>query len=197
MLGGNFMKSNIHYFLAVPIEKDQQKIIQNWLSFNKEKLPFQAWVHQQDYHITLAFLGHVDSDVQLNQLSKLLKNIVENTEPFMLSLKGIDVFGKKDAPRIFWASVEDSEALQDLQNQVFAACHDCGFTLDSKPFRPHITLARKWKSECAFVKMEEYDHTFQDDNVPFQVKNIHLYRTHLDRVPKYETMKIFPFQGEI
>jgi RNA 2',3'-cyclic 3'-phosphodiesterase len=197
MLGGNFMKINPHYFLAVPIEKEQQMVIQSWLASNKKKLPFQSWVHQQDYHITLAFLGHIDSDIQLTQLSSHIKRIGENIKPFMLSLKGLDVFGKADAPRIFWASVADSEALQDLQKQVIAACRECGFTLDSKPFRPHITLARKWKSECAFVKKEEYNHIFQGNNIPFQVRSIHLYRTHLDRVPKYETMEIFPFQGEI
>lgn len=196
MLGGNFMKINPHYFLAVPIEKEQQRVIQSWLATNKEKLPFQSWVHQQDYHITLAFLGHVDSDRQLNRLSNDIKRIVGKIEPFKLTLKGIDVFGKADAPRIFWASVTHSEALQDLQRQVFAACRECGFNLDSKPFRPHITLARKWKSEYAFIKMEKYDHAFWDDPNSFQVRNIHLYRTHLNQLPKYATMEVFPFQGE-
>ncbi|MGM0874965.1 MAG: RNA 2',3'-cyclic phosphodiesterase [Bacillota bacterium] len=190
------MKHNTHFFIAVPIGKDQKRMIQDWLAHKKDNLPFQSWVHHEDYHITLAFLGNVDSNDQLHQLSDRVKEIVEKRSPIELSLKGIDVFGKKDSPRIFWAGIEDSSPLHYLQKQVFLACEDTGFTLDSKPFRPHITLARRWKSENPFVKPEEFQQAFQDEKQSFIVKNIHLFRTHLDRVPKYETVEVFPLQGE-
>jgi 2'-5' RNA ligase len=190
------MNHKTHYFIAVPIEKEQQTVIQNWLTVNNDKLPFQSWVHNEDYHITLAFLGHVDSINQLNKLSELIKDKVVKIDPFLLSLKGIDVFGKKDAPRIFWAGVDDSESLHYLQSEVYQACTKSGFTLDSKPFRPHITIARRWKSEIPFIKPDEFQEALQVNNASFKVKKIHLYRTHLDRVPKYKTMEVFPLQGE-
>lgn len=190
------MKHNTHFFIAVPIEQDQKRMIQDWIANKKDNLPFQSWVHQDDYHITLAFLGNVDSNDQLHQLSDRIKEKVDKRPPIELSLKGIDVFGKKDSPRIFWAGIEDSLSLHYLQKQVFHACEDTGFNLDSKPFCPHITLARRWKSEKPFVKPEEFQQAFHDEKQSFIVKNIHLYRTHLDRVPKYETVEVFPLQGE-
>jgi 2'-5' RNA ligase len=190
------MKHHTHFFIAVPIEKAQKDIIHSWLAIKKDYFSFKSWVHQDDYHITLAFLGHVDSIDLLTQLSELLKEKVAKISPFVLSLKGIDVFGKKDSPRIFWAGIEDSSPLHDLQKQVFHVCKESGFNLDSKPFRPHITLARQWKSENPFVRSEEFKQAFQEDGQSFLVKNIHLYRTHLDRVPKYETIDVFPLQGE-
>lgn len=190
------MKHNTHYFIAVPIEKEQQTIIQNWLATKKDKLPFQSWVHQNDYHITLAFLGHVDSNHLLKQLSERINNKMKNIQPFILSLKGMNVFGRSDAPRIFWAGVEDSISLDHLQSEVFQACTEIGFTLDSKPFRPHITLARRWKSERPFEKIEEFQQAFTNIQAPFRVNKIHLYRTHLDRSPKYEAIEVFPLQGE-
>lgn len=190
------MKQHTHFFIAVPIEKAQKDMIHSWLANKKDYFSFKSWVHQDDYHITLAFLGHVDSIDLLTQLSELLKEKVAKISPFVLSLKGIDVFGKKDFPRIFWAGIEDSSPLHYLQKQVFHACKESGFNLDSKPFRPHITLARRWKSENPFVRSEEFKQAFQEESQSFLVKNIHLYRTHLDRVPKYETIDVFPLQGE-
>lgn len=121
------MKHNSHFFIAVPIEEDQKGIIQNWLENRKDNLPFQSWVHQEDYHITLAFLGHVDSNDRLKLLSEHVKDKISKQSPFELLLKGIDVFGKKDAPRIFWAGIEDSSPLHYLQKQVFNACIATGF----------------------------------------------------------------------
>jgi RNA 2',3'-cyclic 3'-phosphodiesterase len=196
-LGAIFMKQHTHFFIAVPIEVDSRTAIQNWLVSNKDNLPFQSWVHQEDYHITLAFLGHVDTDEQLKRLSQLVRDKVVNLSPFTLSIKGLDVFGKKDAPRIFWAGIEESSALHNLQKQVFHACKEIGFSLDSKPFRPHITLARRWKSDKPFVKPEVFGEALHNEHQSFLVKKIHLYQTHLDRVPKYEAIDVFHLQGDV
>ncbi|WP_299089237.1 RNA 2',3'-cyclic phosphodiesterase [uncultured Metabacillus sp.] len=191
------MNAQTHFFIAVPIDKEQKKLIHNWVTENKDNLPFKSWVHQEDYHITLAFLGHVDSKDQLMQLLERVREKTADIPPFTLSLKGLDTFGKKDSPRIFWAGIEESATLYYLQKQVFQACKDTGFKLDSKPFRPHITLARRWNSETPFIKPEAFEYTFQDENNPFMVQMIHLYQTHLDRVPKYETIERFALQGEL
>ncbi|WP_338788906.1 RNA 2',3'-cyclic phosphodiesterase [Metabacillus sp. FJAT-53654] len=190
------MKHQTHFFIAVPIEIDLRKAIHNWLANNKGNLPFQSWVHQEDYHITLAFLGHIDADDQLKRLSKLLKDKIVNLPPFSLSVKGLGVFGKKDTPRIFWAGIEDSSSLIYLQKQVFHACQEIGFNLDSKPFRPHITLARRWKSDKPFVTPELFLEAIHNEHQTFIVKEIHLYQTHLDRFPKYEAIDVFHLKGD-
>ncbi|KKI91630.1 hypothetical protein WQ54_13460 [Bacillus sp. SA1-12] len=189
------MNTQTHFFIAVPIETEQKKRIHHWVTENRNNLPFKSWVHPEDYHITLAFLGHVESKDQLSQLSKRVSEKTEDIQPFTLSLKGLDTFGKKDSPRIFWAGVEESSSLHYVQKQVFQACKDAGFKLDTKPFRPHITLARRWKTETPFIKPEAFEHTFRDDSNTFTVQKIHLYQTHLDRVPKYETVGQFALYG--
>lgn len=181
-----------HYFLAVPIEEKHRAILQNWIHMNKSKLPFKSWVHPEDYHITLAFLGDIQPSSRLNELVKRVDETVKNCHQFEISLKGIDIFGKKDSPRIFWAGVENSSSLHHVQKLIVKASEEVGFQLDRKPFQPHITLARKWNSDEPFIKSPGLDHVFDDKSSPSLVKSIHLYQTHLDRIPKYEAINIFP-----
>ncbi|MCM3162773.1 RNA 2',3'-cyclic phosphodiesterase [Metabacillus litoralis] len=183
-----------HYFIAVPIEEHHQQLIQNWITTYKNKLPFQSWVHPNDYHITLAFLGDVGEVEKLELLVEKIQQVVQFVPHFDLMLKGIDVFGKQDAPRIFWAGVKESMNLQHLQKQVFDRCQEVGFQLDKKPFRPHITLARKWKSEEPFRKWPQLDHAFEGSSSHFHVKKIHLYQTNLNKIPKYEVVETFPLK---
>ena len=180
-----------HFFIAVPISEASKVFIHHWLKTKKNELLFNTWVHQQDYHITLAFLGHVEEKEQLRLLSERVKEIAASIPSFDLTLKGLDVFGRQDSPRIFWAGIENSSPLHYLQKQVFHACNDVGFILDSKPFHPHITLARKWRSEKPYVQTTKLQHVFESENHTFLIENIHIYRTHTDRIPKYESIDVF------
>lgn len=181
-----------HYFLAVPIEEKQRELLQNWIQINKASLPFKSWVHPEDYHITLAFLGDVQPRTRLNDLIKNVNESIKNCGQFEVSLKGIDIFGKKESPRIFWASVEHSSSLNRLQTQMAKACEASGFELDRKPFRPHITLARKWSSEKPFIKPSGLERVFAEYPSSSTVTSIHLFQTNLDQIPKYEAINSFP-----
>lgn len=189
------MDRQFHYFLAVPIAKEQKSYLHNWVVQHKDQYPFKSWVHQDDYHITLAFLGAVASPQQLANLKNQVSHIAQNHSPFELSLSGIDVFGKKESPRILWAGINESSYLHSLQRQVFHTCIEVGFSLDKKPFNPHITLARRWKSEVLFQYTNELRHIFEADKQTFLADKIHLYKTHLDRIPKYEAVEIFSLKG--
>lgn len=190
-------QNHTHFFIAVPIDEINKANIKRWVDCNKDELPFKSWVHQDDYHITLAFLGYVEETEKLNQLKKIVKEAVSVYSPFQMKLKGIDIFGKKESPRILWISLEESKGLADLQQKIYRVCHDIGIVLDSKPFRPHITIARKWKSEEHFIKPMDYDDYFKELPNSLYVDEINLYQTHLDRVPKYEVIKTFPFYSRL
>ncbi|TXC90266.1 RNA 2',3'-cyclic phosphodiesterase [Metabacillus litoralis] len=186
-------QNNTHFFIAVPIDEYNKEIINKWILINKENLPFKSWVHPEDYHITLAFLGHVEETEKLEKLKLILHETTSVYSPFQMHIKGIDTFGKKEHPRILWISLEESEALADLQQKVYNVCKDIGIHLDSKPFRPHITIARKWISEDNFIKPIDHEEHFKKDTNSLYVEQINLYQTHLNRAPKYEVKDNFPF----
>jgi len=181
-----------HYFFAVKLPKETKEFLYEWIQTRKEGFPFARWVHPEDYHITLAFLGFAEKP-KLERVMEKLKPILEKEASFTLTLNSLGVFGPKKEPRIFWADVEPSEQLFAIQKEVFEQCVETGFELDKKPFRPHITLARKWDSLNAFdtktlVPIREEDgKTFS-----FNVKEIVLYETHLKQTPKYYEYATFP-----
>ncbi|WP_226670201.1 RNA 2',3'-cyclic phosphodiesterase [Metabacillus litoralis] len=189
-------KHHPHFFIAVPIEDHIGNNIKKWISTNKNELAFKSWVHPEDYHITLAFLGNVEDTNKLEKIKGVVREIVAMNSSFQLKVKGIDIFGKKDSPRILWVSLEESKALVDLQQKVFKACLENGIKLDSKPFAPHITIARKWNSEEPFHYSNDYIHVFSEVENEFNIKQIHFYETHLDRIPKYEAIDIFPLYSD-
>jgi 2'-5' RNA ligase len=76
---------------------------------------------------------------------------------------------------------------------VFSACEKSGFQLETRPFRPHITLARKWKGEQPFHnEMLQLWNEVQPTPLSFKASEVVLYQTNLTQTPKYEAIKIYP-----
>jgi RNA 2',3'-cyclic 3'-phosphodiesterase len=178
-----------HYFYAVPLPKDTKQQIDQWSSEIKGTLSFQRWVHPQDLHITLAFLGGTEEE-PLQHASQRIHKEAGSFSTFSLKISSLGVFGSPSSPRILWTDVSSSNALSKLRDTVYNACQQEGYELDKRPFNPHITIARKWAG----------DHDFNGEmlkpfslSIPleFNVQELVLYRTHLDRTPKYEVVERF------
>jgi RNA 2',3'-cyclic 3'-phosphodiesterase len=181
-----------HYFYAVELPeqvKEQLKFITENL---KADMPFKTWVHPQDLHITLAFLGNADK-VKMEESTKLIQSSTAIRSGFELAIDHLGIFGRKDSPRIFWAGVEESSSLKKVRETVFSSCLTAGFELEKRPFSPHITIARKWTSESPFTyNTLERLNPFQNEKILFTAERVVLYRTHLGKSPKYEPITIFP-----
>lgn len=182
-----------HYFFAVELPKEAKEFLYQWVESRKGKWPFERWVHPEDYHITLAFLGFAKKEL-LDEAITAIGQLKEQHSTFSLTFSAIGTFGSKNRPRIFWAGVEPQKALQQVREDVFKECERIGFQLDQKPFRPHITLARKWGSNKLY---EEDGKRIRNQGNPFTftVKNIVLYRTDMDKIPKYFPYAVFPLKN--
>jgi RNA 2',3'-cyclic 3'-phosphodiesterase len=186
------VKSNTHYFYAVSLPPEIKEQLSNYTKMLKEKLPFSRWVHHQDYHITLAFLGSARDDM-LELSNKLVKQQVSSLEAFQLTIETLGFFGSNESPRIFWAGVNKEEGLHTLRDQVFLACKQAGFQLETRPFHPHITLARKWQGENPFSEAK-FEDEFPIKPFAFNAHEMVLYQTHLERIPKYEAIEVYPLK---
>jgi len=190
------MQQQAHYFLALPLSPTMKGLLSNWREILEPKLQFKTWVHREDYHITLAFLGHA-SFSQLNELKSGIINVTKQHQIFELTLAGLGTFGKQDSPRIFWAGVLNSEPLRSLQFDISNVVKNHGFQIDTRPFNPHITMARKWNEDKIF-DFENIDKMVmpKEEVSSFIVENVVLYRTHLQRVPKYQPLTVFPLMED-
>ncbi|WP_407408602.1 RNA 2',3'-cyclic phosphodiesterase [Peribacillus sp.] len=175
---------NTHFFFALVLPDDIKHHLHNQTNEVKSEFPFKKWLHPADYHITMAFLGNAEDTMKEEALEKI-KRALANEQSFELKVEGIDVFGKKESPRILWAGVKQEERLTSIQKKIYASCVEAGFELDKKPFKPHITLARKFEGETPF-SINEARQLAKPEAKAFQASQIALYQTHLGASPSYE-----------
>lgn len=97
-------------------------------------------VKVDNLHITLAFLGNVPT-TDLPCLEKMAERI--RFTPFTLQLDHLGVFTRA---RVLWLSASGvPDALQGLASEVNEGVEACGFDVDKRPFKAHLTLMRKVK----------------------------------------------------
>ncbi|MEH7096566.1 RNA 2',3'-cyclic phosphodiesterase [Neobacillus vireti] len=188
------MNQRPHYFFAVRIPETTKLIMKNHIESLQEKILFSRWVHHLDLHITLAFLGSAEPE-NLKAAENYVKESISSEEAFTLKVNKLGIFGRADSPRVFWADTESSDKLAAIRKKVFSGCERAGFQLETRPFKPHITLARKWKGQGVFQKelLNVWDQ-LQPEPLGFKVEDVVVYQTHLDQTPKYEAVTIFPLQ---
>ncbi|KFM99954.1 RNA 2',3'-cyclic phosphodiesterase [Bacillus clarus] len=171
-----------HYFVAVTLPRHIKEVLTNYKEEMKDELPFRSWVHEEDYHITLTFLGNASQE-QLQGIKNGLKTLTEKKE-LELTLQGLFTFGRTDQPRIFWAGISENPDLFALQKQVHTICEENGFSLETRPYHPHITVARKWIGEKEF----DLENIKELSIVSFPADTITLYESHVKETPKYKSV---------
>jgi 2'-5' RNA ligase len=73
------------------------------------------------------------------------KAVAAEARPFAIRVQGVGVFPNLSQPRIVWVGIL-SEELKELAARFDRAAVQCGFHSDSRPFTPHVTIARLRKA---------------------------------------------------
>jgi len=95
------------------------------------------WSAPESWHITLQFLGNATED-QLACLARQLAEVC--SAPVRIEIGELGSFERSG---VFFVGVAVTPGLTALQESVVAATGHCGFIAEARPYRPHITLARK------------------------------------------------------
>ena len=95
------------------------------------------WRDQEQFHLTLAFIGSVNRH-GLEEVVSTLEGIAPKS--FDLTLKGAGSFGRSK-PRAVWVGCEESQGLIHLQKKVETGLRRREFKIENRRFVPHITLA--------------------------------------------------------
>jgi 2'-5' RNA ligase len=101
-------------------------------------LPGARWIDAENYHITLRFIGDVDSAVA-REVAGLLGQV--RRRPFALRLDGLASFGGRK-PRAVIAPVAASRPLMELQAEHERLMQRVGLPPEGRKYTPHVTLAR-------------------------------------------------------
>jgi RNA 2',3'-cyclic 3'-phosphodiesterase len=100
------------------------------------------WVDPAGVHLTLKFLGATPAEL-VAEISRRLGEALAGQARFEVALGETGAFPNARAPRVLWVGLTgDLEALALTQQRVEAALAPLGFPTESRPFSPHLTLAR-------------------------------------------------------
>ena len=99
------------------------------------------WVHPENLHVTLRFLGTTNPE-KISELATHAHNAINKIEPFPLQLHNIRFFPSPTAPRAIAADIIPTSELFELAHALEEVASNLGFTPETKPYLPHLTLGR-------------------------------------------------------
>jgi RNA 2',3'-cyclic 3'-phosphodiesterase len=133
----------LRLFFAVELNSELRQALSQLIDELKQE-PWGhrvRWVHPENLHVTLRFLGSTSPE-KISELAKHAHNAINKIEPFPLQLHNIRFFPSPTAPRAIAADIIPTSELFELANALEEVASNLGFTPETKPYLPHLTLGR-------------------------------------------------------
>lgn len=99
------------------------------------------WTAQEDYHLTLNFLGDLAQTMQ-PRLIKAAAGIPKKFSPFTIHISFSEAFDSARQPSVLWAGLNDKRLTTQLSKSLDSALAAQGIAIKPHSFVPHITLGR-------------------------------------------------------
>ncbi len=145
-------------FFCLPLPGQLREKIASLLpGLQKENLGFR-WVRPEQYHITLKFCGDITVD-EINTLMESTSQKLRERSPgeICLKLQAIGAFPNTYRARVVFIEVMgDTERLGRLAALIETAAAAAGIPRETRPFRPHLTLARTRRPGPAKINFPDW-----------------------------------------
>lgn len=130
------------------------------------------WSEPSNWHVTLQFYGAVGAEAERCLIEQLQKIQIE---PFKL---GLGAVGSFESSGILYVAVTAGPELERMQRQVTALSSGCGFLPEERPYRPHVTIARRRGRSGAVLPLVPREFTSAVVALAsFEVRGMHLYES--------------------
>lgn len=168
--------------LPQQVKKRLSQKIERW-----KKLPIK-WTREDNFHLTLFFLGHIN-DESLLKICEKIQLATSEFASFDINLQEISIGPSIQKPQRIWITGEANEMLKKLEENISKAIGI--FVIERKEFRPHVTLGRiqveRWKNIPAPPEINEKFSVF----IP--VENVEIFESVMENGGrKYLTLESFP-----
>ncbi|MFZ3058038.1 MAG: RNA 2',3'-cyclic phosphodiesterase [Minisyncoccales bacterium] len=190
------MQKRIFISIALPektknkLVEYQEEIARSFTNFN-DFCPIK-WSKKHNLHITLLFIGYVELEELVPVIEKIEK-IVANHGSFVIDLKDISYGPKASAPKMVWATGDNSLPLGKLQTDLEKEM--LGVRKPDSSFIPHITLGKVIQWQFNRIEPEERPDIFKDISLSFSVNSIEIMESNLGKGgADYAILKSIPLK---
>lgn len=160
-------------FIAIPLPAS----VRDQLAALDAPMRSIAWTRPEQLHLTLRFLGDVETD-WTEKMEAALSGV--RVEPFLLPLAGMGAFPSRGTARVIWVGVGNGHPrLHQLRQRIDDALLGTGFPLDVRVFHPHVTLGRVKESGAPAAAAEFLKRHRDFEVAPFRVEAFQLYASQL------------------
>ncbi len=145
----------IRAFIAVELPKElraelavlQQELKQRVESEKKGDIRI-SWMQPAKMHLTIKFLGDMDEQV-IDPLLGAIEQAIGSQPSVNVPLERLGAFPRPHCPQVLWVGPSENwergiegKHVAQIHRAIEQACEDLGFLRETKPFSPHLTLAR-------------------------------------------------------
>jgi 2'-5' RNA ligase len=178
-------------FVGIPLADIVVRELAEVVSRFRSNTDNLRWTAPESWHITLQFLGNATAE-QADCLKARLAQV--RSVSVMVQLGELGFF---DRAGVSFADVIPTPALVALQQNVVVFTSACGFAAETRPFHPHITLARvKGQERGAHLRELRKQILGQPAFSRFRAEEFLLYESHLSAEgARYEVRGSFPLAG--
>lgn len=132
---------DVRAFVALEIEARVRDAIGHLAADLRPRCPGARWSRPETVHLTLRFLGS-SSPAQIESLRLPLSAAAEHCPASEARVGALGTFPARGSPRVLWLGLELAPEILDLQKACEGAAVSAGFPPETRPFQPHLTLAR-------------------------------------------------------
>ncbi len=185
------MTNLIRSFVAIDISHRARDQVADFIDRLRRQVGGVRWVRPDLLHLTLVFLGEVESTF-IEAVKPGLREAAAATVCFPLRLVGVGAFPSPRRARVIWLGMEASscDELVRLQRAAVRALVRKGFVPEARPFSPHLTIGRlPVPTDVSSLLASQ-----QFESEPFEAERLALYRSVLrTQGPEYSVLATFEF----
>ena len=129
-------------FIAIELPADVRARAAQHIARLRHELPDAraSWSREDNLHLTLKFLGNVSVD-EIPRVSNAVASATKSAPSFELKVSDCGTFPPQGRPSVLWLGT-DACGLQALHAALEKELAEAGCARESRPFRPHLTIAR-------------------------------------------------------
>lgn len=179
-------------FLAFRLDPALQRAIDLYLEPWRQRWPSAAWEHPADYHLTLRFLGGMPREQLQVWTERFAADPWPQVAPLSLSWQGSGCFPKGREGHVLWLGLAAASVrLFALQEALEERVRELGLRPETRPYRPHLTVARCRPADRELL--QAWTEATTPSWGPQLCKAYELMKRRGGAaLPLYETLQIFP-----